>query len=377
MALILTGCGTGLAMAEDQPISAAPIHLSHTAADNAGLSTTIARQGTLKAVLQVVTRVMPNETRVVHIHPAGSGKVLDVPARPGMRVREGDVLVRYQDHSLHVAYQQKAELKAALEAAQAAVAEAQASYSRGRQLAGQSLSAGEVHRRAAVLAEAEANLRARQTDVSTLRHRFEQEFRSVSEEITGDEISSLVAPVNGMVERVDTAVASDIFPALDVATVADLSSVWLVSDVSPDAAANLRIGNPQMTMLGKTQLRSRIDSINGEADPRTGLVRVISHIANPDGRLIPGSVLDATLETQEAAQGIVVPSEAVVSINGQHIVFVQQEVESYRPVPVTVALDNGSETVLSSGLKGGESVITHGTFTLKSIILLAGMSDDD
>ncbi|MBE7728323.1 efflux RND transporter periplasmic adaptor subunit [Komagataeibacter sp. FXV3] len=377
-ALLLVGAGCLPARAEEGTLPPV-VKLDAAAVANEGVSVARAMPGTVTPVLPTVSWVMPDTTRVVHIHPAGSGKVLAVLVQPGTSVRRGQALVRYQDHSLHVARLQAVQMRAALTAAIAARTDAAGAVRRARTLAGESISMAELRRRQDVLAQADATMRARQADVDTLGHRFAEEFNSSSEQDSQsaeDETSTLISPVDGMVQMISTSVAGDVDPSMDVATVADLSRVWIVSDIAPDQAARIAPGGQQVTQAAGGPLISRIDTVDGMASPLTGLVRVISSVSNPTGALVPGMVLDATLAQRDSVAGIVVPSEAIQRIGGRSVVFVRVDQTDYRPVVVDVALDNGRLAVLGSGLKAGEAVVGHGSFALRSVIGLAGMDAD-
>ncbi|GBQ45810.1 efflux RND transporter periplasmic adaptor subunit [Komagataeibacter europaeus] len=378
LALLLLGYACLQARAEEGTLPPV-VKLDAAAVANEGVSVATAMPGTVTPVLPVISRVMPDTTRVVHIHPAGSGKVLAVLVQPGTSVRRGQALVRYQDHSLHVARLQAVQMRAALTAAIAARTDAAGAVQRARALAGESISMAELHRRQDALAQADATLRARQADMDTLGHRFAEEFNSSSEQDSQgaeDETSTLISPVDGMVQAINTSVAGDMDPTMDVATVADLSSVWLVSDIPPDQAAQVAPGGQQVTQAANGPFISRIDTVDGMASPLTGLVRVTSSVANPTGLFVPGMVLDATLAQRGSVAGIVVPSEAIQEIDGHSVVFMRVDQTDYRPVVVDVALDEGGRAVLRSGLKGGEAVVGHGSFALRSIIGLAGMDAD-
>ncbi|WP_010511307.1 efflux RND transporter periplasmic adaptor subunit [Komagataeibacter europaeus] len=378
LALLLLGYACLQARAEEGTLPPV-VKLDAAAVANEGVSVATAMPGTVTPVLPVISRVMPDTTRVVHIHPAGSGKVLAVLVQPGTSVRRGQALVRYQDHSLHVARLQAVQMRAALTAAIAARTDAAGAVQRARALAGESISMAELHRRQDALAQADATLRARQADMDTLGHRFAEEFNSSSEQDSQgaeDETSTLISPVDGMVQAINTSVAGDMDPTMDVATVADLSSVRLVSDIPPDQAAQVAPGGQQVTQAANGPFISRIDTVDGMASPLTGLVRIISSVANPTGLFVPGMVLDATLAQRGSVAGIVVPSEAIQEIDGHSVVFMRVDQTDYRPVVVDVALDEGGRAVLRSGLKGGEAVVGHGSFALRSIIGLAGMDAD-
>ncbi|GCE82013.1 efflux RND transporter periplasmic adaptor subunit [Komagataeibacter diospyri] len=355
------------------------VKLDGAAVANAGIAIVTAAPGRVVPMLPVISRVMPDTTRVVHIHPAGSGKVLAVLVQPGTPVRRGQALLRYQDHSLHVARLQAVQMRAALTAAIAARSDAAGAVQRAKALAGETISMAELRRRQDALAQADATMHARQADVDTLGHRFAEEFNSSSEQDskrTEDESSTLIAPVDGMVQALNTSVAGDVDPTMDVATVADLSGIWLVSDIPPDQAVRIAPGGQQVTQAAGGPFTSRIDTVDGMASPLTGLVRVISSVPNPTGALVPGMVLDATLAQRDSVAGIVVPSEALQQIDGQSVVFLRMSETDYRPVVVDVALDDGIQAVVRSGLKGGEPVVGHGSFALHSVIGLAGMDAD-
>ena len=378
LALLLLGGGSLPARAEEGALSPV-VKLDAAAVANEDVSVVTATSGTVAPVLSTVSRVMPDTTRVVHIHPAGSGKVLAVSVLPGMHVVRGQALVRYQDHSLHVARLQAVQMRAALTAAVAARADAAGAVQRARVLVGESISMAELRRRQDALAQADATLRARQADMDTLGHRFAEEFNSSSEQDSRgaeDETSTLISPVDGIVQAIGTSVAGDVDPTMDVATVADLSGLWLVSDIPPDQAARIVSGGQQVTQTADGPFTSRIDTVDGMASPLTGLVRVISTIANPKGLFVPGMVLDATLAQHDSVAGIVVPSEAIQQIDGHSVVFVRVSVTDYRSVVVDVALDDGRQAVIRSGLKEGEPVVGHGSFALRSVIGLTGMDAD-
>ncbi|GBQ79472.1 heavy metal/cation efflux pump CzcB/HlyD [Gluconacetobacter johannae DSM 13595] len=342
------------------------------------------RRGTVSRTLTALAHVEADGRRVVHVRSAGSGKIRVVAVMPGSHVARGDRLIDYQDHALHVARLQAVQMRAALAEAIAARGEAAAGYERARLLSGSTVSAGEARRRLSVLQQATDLVRSRQADVDTLDHRFAEEFNSTTERGGQGEMSSLISPLTGTVLTVAAGVDDDIVSGQDLVTVADLSRVWLVSEVTPDDARRLapgagvtavlpgEDGNPPISMPV-----TRIDTIDGAASPATGLVRVIATVANPDGALRPGTLLDARLATTESASGLIVPTEAVQRIDGRDMVFLRTGKESFRPVAVRTGLGSDDETAIVSGLRAGDMVVSHGGFALKSVMLLAAMGGGD
>ncbi|WP_246402604.1 efflux RND transporter periplasmic adaptor subunit [Gluconacetobacter dulcium] len=367
------------AVRADAPVLPEPVTIGAEARRAEELTDSVARPGSLSRMLPVLASVMADETRIVRVRSVGAGKVLRVHVMAGQHVARASVLVDYLDHSLHVARLQAVQMRAALAGALAARAEAEAAWKRAEMLAGSTVSQGELRRRLAVLQEARSTVAARQADVGTMAHRFEEEFNSVSERTTtgGDETSSLLAPIDGMVQDVGVSAGGDIEAGQVAATLIDLSSVWIVSDVSPQDAARLVVGGRQSVLLDGRRIESRISSVSGAASPVSGLVRVISVVPNPDGVLRPGMMLDAELETADRRSGMLVPAEAVQRIAGRDVVFVREGADSYRPVPVTLGVEREGRVVVLSGLSAGQAVAAHGSFALKSMVLLAGVGGDD
>ncbi|MFT8720440.1 efflux RND transporter periplasmic adaptor subunit [Acetobacter sp.] len=362
------------------------ITMGTAAQANAGLAVSVVHHGALGKNLDAMGTVMAEASRIVRIHPAGSGKVLTVAVVPGQHVRQGEVLLTYQDHSLHLVRLEMARAQSALATALAAYQNAAASYSRGRLLEGATVAAGETKRRLAVLQTAKNDIAARQADIDTLNHQLKEEYNSVTESdrvqtSTSDETSAIIAPAAAEVQNVFVGVADDVSPSTELMTLFDISSIWIVSDILPQDAAQVVEGGEQTTELvsdaGTTLLTSKITSVGDMADPATGLVRVISVAPNPEGRLHPGMFLNTHLPTREKTTGILVPESAVTEINGESFVFVPAGPNRFRPQEVHVGASGNGQKVLTSGLSAGERIVTHGAFALKAVMLVSDMDDGD
>lgn len=360
-----------------QPDSEVLVTLSDAARASAGITVAPVQAGALSQTVQAMARVTAESRKMVTIHPAGSGKVLDVEAVPGQRVRQGDVLVTYQDHSLHLVRLQLAKASAALATAKAMQADARATYSRGKALAGGALSRAEEQRRVAALHAANDTVAARQADVDTLHHQLDEEYNSVTEaddrsDTSDDETSRIIAPTAGEVQTVPVGVADDITPSTPIVTMADLSHLWIATDVVPEDAAKIDPAAMQETTVPgrKAALRSAILSIASAADPVTGLVRVLSRVDNTAGLLRPGMILSARLPTRAHVTGLVLPAAAVVTIKGQRAVFVPDGKGRFRLRPVQVGLETPDQAVVTAGVKEGQPVVTQGAFALKADLLM-------
>jgi len=337
-------------------------------------------QGTLFHQIAAMARVDADTSRVVDIHSAGSGKVTAVHVTPGQRVTLGEALISYTDHSLHELQLQREQVVAALDSARAGEAEASLLYKRGLALAGSAVSTGELERRRMVLQQQRGLVTARQADLATLEHRQTEEFTSVTERIVQDEASDLISPVNGVVQAVRTAVAADITAGDSLVTVADLSRLWLVADISPEDAAQLAIGGGAVFHLAGQEkslpFKAEIETIAGLADPSTGLVRVVCALDHPPSFIRPGMMLDALFQSGSGSKGLIVPKAALQEIDGRDVVFLRRDATHFMPVEVQIVEQNEESALITGSVHEGEQIVGEGSFTLKSMALLSSMADD-
>jgi len=108
----------------------------------------------------------------------------------------------------------------------------------------------------------------------------------------------------------------------------------------------------------------QVTMIENSVDPTTGMAMVRATMPNKDELLWPGTLvtIDMTLRSQE---GIVVPAQAVqVSQTGTFVFVVKNGAAQVQPVKVDRQV--GSETVIASGLEGGETIVTEGQLLLSN-----------
>jgi membrane fusion protein, multidrug efflux system len=108
----------------------------------------------------------------------------------------------------------------------------------------------------------------------------------------------------------------------------------------------------------------QVTMIENTVDPATGTVPVRATMPNADEILWPGTLVTVRLNFREE-DAVTVPSTAVqVGQDGAYVFVVKDGVAGVRRVKVARALD--SESVLESGLDGGETVVTEGQLLLNN-----------
>ena len=104
--------------------------------------------------------------------------------------------------------------------------------------------------------------------------------------------------------------------------------------------------------------------IDNAVNANTGTFEMKGLFPNELERLWPGQFVDATLTLSERPDTIVVPSQAVQTGQDGSFVFVVGHDMSVEPRPVMVGDSLDGQTVVQSGLKAGETVVTDGQLRL-------------
>jgi len=108
----------------------------------------------------------------------------------------------------------------------------------------------------------------------------------------------------------------------------------------------------------------RITFVDNAVDPTTGTIKIKGTFANADRRLWPGLFLNVTVTLTTDPHAIVVPSLAVQTGQQGQYVFVVKPDQTVELRTIAVARGDADTTVIKSGLRAGETVVTDGQLRL-------------
>ncbi|MFT8655604.1 MAG: efflux RND transporter periplasmic adaptor subunit [Acetobacter papayae] len=365
------------AKAAVKPALVAPVlvDISDEALQAENIHTATAVEGSLPRHTDAPAYVAADERRIVRIRPVGDGRVVSVAVVPGQVVSKGQPLLAYENFTLRDETFQNSSDEASLRAARAEERNARQLYDRGQQLKGGALSVGEVERREEAWRAARALVQEREADARRASEHVRR-YSSGMEKVEGGQ-SIVVSPIDGVVSHVSVVSGQDMTaggpPPIEVD---DLSHVWVVSQVNDVDARSVLVGNRQHTWIveGEPPLVSRVDAVEGSVDPGTQHVLVRSLLDNPANRLKPGMLVHTRLFFHDEVKGMIVPEAAVQTLNGQPVVFVRVAPGRYAVRPVETGPSLDGNIVLLRGVKAGETVVTQGSFVLKSQVVLSTQS---
>lgn len=316
----------------------------------------------IREQFRVAGSVQVDEERVARIGSSVSGRVIEAPVMLGADVRSGQPLARIDSTELAIA--QRNFLKAGLD-----LELVQRAVERARLLvAADVIGSAELQRRENELFSAEAELRAARGNLMALGMSVEaigrlENTRAISP------VSTLVSKLAGTVIERRITVGQVVQPADMLFTVADLSQVWVVSEIPEEQVYGVKVGDPvevEIPALRDRRLTARVTHVGNTVNPETRTVTVRTTLPNVDRSIKPAMLVTMSIR-QPPRRALAIPAAAVVREGGREHVFVPEPEGAYRLRPVALAPEtsDGMRPVLS-GLVEGERLVVDGAFHLNS-----------
>jgi len=108
----------------------------------------------------------------------------------------------------------------------------------------------------------------------------------------------------------------------------------------------------------------RIAFIDNSVDPTTGTIKVKGSFENLDQRLWPGTYVNVVVTLATDPHALVVPTPAVQQGPQGTYVYIVKTDQTAELRPVKVGRTSGEETIITDGVKDGETVVTDGHLRL-------------
>jgi Cu(I)/Ag(I) efflux system membrane fusion protein len=176
------------------------------------------------------------------------------------------------------------------------------------------------------------------------------------------------SPLSGTVTRRTVVQGSYVQPGQELFAIANLTKVWVLADVYEYEIARVHVGLPARVELAAFPgegVDGKVTFLYPTLDSATRTLRIRVELPNPDGKLRPGMYGNVVLHL-DAAEGLVVPREAVVDTGEMQYVFVARENGRFEPRNVKLGLRTPDKIQVLEGLGDGDVVVTSGNFLLDS-----------
>lgn len=284
-------------------------------------------------------------------------EIVGVHFRDGATVREGEPLFTLDSRALQAQIRQ---VQGLLEGAKAQLEQAERDVARYTELIAKN-------------ATTQVTLNNARTQVTIWRASVDSNTGQLENLNIQLSYCTIRAPISGRVSMAAVKIGNFVRQAdlAPLATIIQTAPVYVTFSVSQGYLPDLRqaLTNESATIEAvipgdARRATGQVTMIENSVDAPTGMVPVRATMPNTDELLWPGTLVTVRLTFREE-ESVTVPSTAVqVSQSGTYV-FVVSDGEA-KVQPVTVARVVDSESVIASGLNGGETVVTNGQLQLSN-----------
>jgi cobalt-zinc-cadmium efflux system membrane fusion protein len=146
-------------------------------------------------------------------------------------------------------------------------------------------------------------------------------------------------------------------------TVADLSRVWVMTQISTSDLASVSVGDTAQveTGIASTHLAGTVDNISTLVDPDTRAVIARVVVENLKGLLKKQMYVHVRIQARQQSSGLLVPVSAILRDDENlPFVYVVQADGSFARQHVTLGSRNGDQYLIPDGIKSGDQIVVDG-----------------
>ena len=298
-----------------------------------GIQIETVRIDTVAEPVRAVATVVPDESRISHIHTRVSGWLEKLYVnKTGQQVETGAPLAGIFSQEL---YASQMEYVAALDASRT-----------GPQ--------------SAVVESARTRLKVfGMTDT---------QIRELERRGSANRLTTIVAPRSGIVMQLNVFAGMQVDPSLVLMTIADLSQVWILAEIPGTEEPGIEVGTNvviNITASGRRQIQTTVSFIYPALTEGTRTIRVRMVVKNPNVLLKPGAYGTAEFAVRPRV-ALTVARDAIVDQGQSQHVFVETSPGTFVPKQVSIGIEMSDRVEIVEGLSAGDPIVSSGVFLIDS-----------
>ncbi len=354
---VTAGPGTSMLL----PDVAVP--LSKDGADRAGVRVAAVTAGPATESLRVPAVVEPNTYTLIAVTPLVGGRLTRVTAELGQRVQRGEVIAQIFSPELAELQTRYISARADLDAHERELARTEKLVQIG------SASRQELER---IHADHTARRAGLQSAAARLRllGLADAAIDALGPGSTLDAITSVPAPIAGVVTERMANVGQNVDEATKLFTIVDMSRVWVVADVFERDVARVHVGSTARVTTSAYPgqvLQGQVSYIDPQVQATSRTARVRIEVPNARGELRLGMFVDVVIGVS-GRESIVVPRGAIQQVGDRTVVYFADPQAPGRFIEREVRLgaSTGPLVTVIAGLVEGDVVVTEGSFSIRA-----------
>jgi cobalt-zinc-cadmium efflux system membrane fusion protein len=310
-----------------------------------------------------------NEELTVQVFTPYQGKIIDVFAKVGDEVKQGQTLFTIDSPDLLAADSNLIAATGVLDFTTRNLERLKKLYET------RAVSQHDLEQATSDQQTAEGNLRSAR-DAVRIFGKTEAEVNKIVAERMADPRLVVPSPISGRVTARNAAPGLLVQPGSAPApfSVADISTMWMLANVAESDVPLVRLGQEvTVTVLaypGKV-FEGRIATIDSMVDPNTHRMLIRSTVDDPDHQLRSNMFATFAIRTGEPVRSLAVPLDGVVREgDGTMTVWVTSDRRRFSQRTVKIGMQRDGYRQILEGVQPGELVATDGAVFLSNMLVI-------
>jgi cobalt-zinc-cadmium efflux system membrane fusion protein len=350
------------------------VHVSPEKQKKWGVAVGSATAQNISSILTLPGVLTFNQNQTAHISSYVEGKVFDIKADLGTRVKKGSLLLTINSPEFAQAQADFLEARARLNLSQK-------EFDRAKKLLDEkALEEKEFLRREAEYEKLMTEYGALGSALHSygLTHEHIEALiakcETIRDELYKCEIANpnlpILSPIAGTVVYRDVILGEHVSPEKTVFKISNLKTLWAQLDAYEKDLPFIS-KNSTVTILSPLypdfQFEGIITSISETVDEKLRTIKIRVEVDNSEGRLKPNMYIQGKIDNISGEDDIlVIPEDAVQNLNGEKVVFVLEEEDVFTARHIQLGQSIGNMRIITEGLGLEDKIAIKGAFYLKT-----------
>jgi Cu(I)/Ag(I) efflux system membrane fusion protein len=180
--------------------------------------------------------------------------------------------------------------------------------------------------------------------------------------------TTFYSPFSGVVSQIKTTEGSYLMEGMALVTLANLSTLWVETQVNVTYAQSLKIGQKaQISFVDDPtkKVDAKVIFINPEINPDSRLLLVRLQISNTDWALKPG--LQALVQLkQKTVKGLFIPADALIREQNGAYIWLEKKKGVFEIIRVETGLEQNGQIEIKTPIDNHKKIVITGAYGINS-----------